>query len=1344
MRIALIVLLLLIFKQAIAQPEIVNDPYLKFDHLSKEDGLSHNFVLDIFQDKYGFIWIATKDGLNKYNASNFEIYRHNPEDTLSISDDLITSIAQDNYGTLWIGTKNGLNTYNYENNTFHRCFTGDHSDSKLQDNFIRELYPDDQGILWIETASGCLHKYDIRNGKLYKYRHRKPEMTNTYFYHKIYEDKKGNLWLGGRNMGIYKFRPETGHLEEILADPNDPDKKRERDVATYFTDSKGTFWISGVDGLYTYKEGKGIFNKLLKSSTYSVSEDSSGRLWFGTGSGIFVYNRTSNTFTSHIHSENNPNSLIADHVNKILIDKSGNVWAGTTEGISIYSPTKNKFRHIYHISGNNNTPSSNYITSILQSENGKIWIGTAKNGLDCFDSHFIKTSHLGEYEEKEHKLTSDKISVLYEDRDKDIWVGLWSGKGFNIIYQDRNSIGSYEILDNSLRADWYSGFLHDQHNNSWIATWGAAGLYLFDKELGDFKDETFYNWTISTMAGILDIVPDNELIWITPNLTCFVAYNKSKNKYNGYFEENNLWTVFSRVNQVFRDSDNEIWFGTNKGLYRKTREPYNIFRPYRHSTDKLSLTADNILAIGNAVNKNKLWIVSGEGIELFNKSDQTYTLVCDHIFTGSTIHFVFEDNNKNLWTGTSAGLYKLKSQNTIPEKIVLPLISPAADTVAVYCYQAGNDGSLVFGTSSGLYYYDIKNKSFLRQELLTDYKIYSMARDKPGNLWIGTNMGLYNTKGNKITQSFKATASLNSLPADSVYSLTFDHPDDLWIGTNKGLCMLDLERGEIRQHNSPDIKYLSSRLTRCISEDSRGNIWIGTSDMGLNKLNPKTGIITRFFSDMKDSAAIWSDGITCILEDQNKNIWIGAYGLNKYIPESNTFEHYTVTNGLADNHVMGILEDNSGKLWISTQNGLSRFDPSTGTFNNYFSGDGLQDNEFTEACFKLQDNRLVFGGKNGLNLIDPEKIKTNTHPPEVSITKFLVFDDEYPATYSQSRPITLKHNQNYFSFEFSAHDYSNPQKNRFAYKLEGFDPDWFFTDASDNKARYTNVAPGEYVFRIKAANNDGVWGDTVSGIDLIINPPFWKTAWFISIEIALIVALVIAYIKYREKKIHDRNKLLLMEQKLLRSQMNPHFIFNSLTSIQSFIFENNPIEAGSYLSRFSELIRSILYNSREEFISLEKEINTLNNYLDIQQLRYNNKFEYSIEIDPKIDTEMQAIPPMLAQPFIENSIEHGIKHLNGGGWIHISYSLSNDTLILKIEDNGIGIEASKKLKDKKASEHKSLAMVITKERIDILNNRKGSVKYSLKVEDIFDSGKVSGTSVTFTIPVLKLNFENRV
>jgi len=625
----------------------------------------------------------------------------------------------------------------------------------------------------------------------------------------------------------------------------------------------------------------------------------------------------------------------------------------------------------------------------------------------------------------------------------------------------------------------------------------------------------------------------------------------------------------------------------------------------------------------------------------------------------------------------------------------------------------------------------------------SNYKIDTITSkiiDEDGNTWIGTFKGLFKIRDNKVIHSY-SVKSHQGLISDTIWSMAFVPPNQLWVGTEKGLCEFNISNEKFETFVIDPRRYLSSHLIKCIAEDEKGKIWVGTTDKGLNQIDPLTQKVKQFNSDLNDEHSFWGDLVNCIYLDKTGAIWIGGYGLNKYNQNSDSFTHYTEKDGLANNSVMSIQEDDKGMMWIATLNGLSSFNPESEVFQNYYEKDGLQDNEFSNANCKLKSGELLFGGKNGINVCDPLSIFKNNNPPPLAITSFSVFDNKKEIDTLNSKPIELNYDENYFSFEFTALDFSNQQNIKYAYKLENADKDWVYIESPSRIAKYTNIDPGNYEFRLRASNSDGIWNEKGISVGLIIKPPFWKTIWFLILVILFLIFIIILIIKYRERKIIEKTQFQLLEQKLLRSQMNPHFIFNSLSSIQSFIFENNPLEAGSYLSRFAELIRSILYNSREEFITIEKEIKTLKNYLDLQQLRYDKKFDYKINIDPLIQTDLIQIPPMLAQPFIENSIEHGIKHLKGRGFISISFTLmpEKNSILLIIQDNGIGIKASRKLENEKSKNHTSLATIIANERLDIFNKGLKKKQFIMEINDIKDDdGKVNGTKVKFIIPFRKL------
>ena len=1210
----------------ISKPQISENPYLKFDKLTKKNGLSNNYVLDIFQDKFGFLWIATIDGLNRYDAYKIEQYKHQADDSASIADNLVTCLKEDSTGNLWIGTRAGLNLYNRNNDSFETVKRkNDDGDFIEINDYIRAILPDENNILWIETANGDLIKYNSANKLSVTYHHTEPSMVNTYFYHDLYKDKNGILWLGGRFMGIYSFDPKTEKFNIFLPDENDPNKKRENDVSKYFRDSEGRMWLSGIDGLYTLNTKTEMFSKIFPTSTFSIVEDKNKHLWIGTGGGIYIYDLSNNSITVIKKDDNNANSLINNHVNKIYIDHAENVWIGTINGISIYKPSKNKFKHIYHISGDDRTPVSSNTTALLQLKSGEIWIGTDNSGIDCMNDDFIKTDCYKYSNKGKNKINSNRISVLMQDSDGDVWAGQWSGKGFNIINPETDAVKSYSFLKNSFKADWYNDFFEDSKGNFWCGLWGALGLYQFDKKRNAFKDQTYIIKRYMVPGLIKNMVFDGNNIWIgLQSQSVFISLNPKAKKITNYYKENYHHYKFNKITNIYSEKNGNVWFQTNNGIYKKQNKPYISIMPVNNFPDSPSLNFN-------------------PEISVLKSNSKIDTILC---------------------------------------KIV----------------------------------------------------------DEEGDIWVGTFKGLFRIRDKKVIHHYSIKSN-QGLTSDTIWSMAFVPPNQLWVGTEKGLCEFNIntEKFEVFVYNPG--KYLSSHLIKCIAEDRNGKIWVGTTNKGLNQIDPLTQKVKQFNSNLENDNSFWGDLVNCIYVDKTGTIWVGGFGLNKYNQNSDSFTHYTENDGLTDNNVMSIQEDEKGIMWIATLNGLSSFDPESEIFQNYYEKDGLQDNEFSNANCKLKSGELLFGGKNGINICDPLSIFKNTNPPRLAITSFSVFDNKKEIDTLNSKPIELNYDENYFSFEFTALDFSNQENIKYAYKLENADKDWVYIESPNRIAKYTNIDPGNYKFRLRASNSDGIWNEKGISINMIITPPFWKTTWFLLLLIVFLIFIVILIIKYREKKIIEKTQFQLLEQKLLRSQMNPHFIFNSLSSIQSFIFENNPLEAGSYLSRFAELIRSILYNSREEFITLEKEIKTLQNYIDLQQLRYDKKFDYKIIIDPLIQTDLIKIPPMLAQPFVENSIEHGIIHLKSKGFISISYDLlpEKNAILLIIQDNGIGLKASKKLKNEKLKNHTSLATIIANERIEIFNKGLRKKHFVLEINEIKDNeGKVKGTKVKFIIPYRKL------
>jgi len=1027
LREAFLILCILLSNLVLGQYTIVEDPYMQFDIYKTKNGLSNNRINDIFQDKTGFLWIATEKGLNRFDGYSFKTFLNNPKDSNSIGGDLISGIAQDASGNMWIANNSGLDFYNDKSNSFEHIYPFDSTITYRLDRFVRAIVVIGNYV-WFDTANGVLFKYNTESKMYTSFKHQKPGQVFTYYYHQLFDDGKGNIWIGGRGIDPCSFNIETESFTYYKSNPNDKTCKRDKDVTKYYIDNRNTFWIAGTDGLYKFNINTKEFEKFIGGSTYDIIDLNDNQMWFSNGRGLKILNRNEEVIYSIKHSEESIQSLPSNYVFKLFKDSADNIWVGTLGGLCKYSPHKNKFKKVFHVYGDVKTISSNNVTSILQVEDNRIWIGTKNNGIDIVDGNFLKIDHLDNTAKSTYQLGANRISKLYQDSKGNIFVGLWAGVGFNVISSEKGINKLIRLNKETQKFDWFNDFIEDSNGRFWVGSWGTYGLGLFD-------------------------------------------------------------------------------------------------------------------------NNNYKYV------------------------------------------------YKPKKPERFLPKLNLPFVS-------------------------------------------------------------------------------------------------------------------------------------------CLEEDSSSNLWVGTTNKGISIYNPETEEIQRFIGLRNDSTDITGSDVKCIFRDKNNNMWIGANGLNLYNRELNTFKHYKIADGLPDIGIQSILEDDQNNLWIATLNGLSKFDVRNDSFINYFEKDGLSGNEFTGAAAKLIDGRFVFGTKNGITVFNPDNITSSEFIPIVSIIGFKIFEESQDIRDIQDGEIELKYNRNYISFEFASSDYSDPSNNIFSYKLQGFDKTWQFTKGNINSVKYTYLEPRKYKLLIKTTNSDRVWSEKIKELNIIINPPFWKTWWFILLEIIFVLFLIFIFVKYRENKLKDKHFTELLEQRLLRSQMNPHFIFNALNAIQSYIFSHNPIEAATYLSKFADLMRSILYGSREEFVSLDEEIKTLKNYIEIQQIRFEDKFDFKFEIDDDINSDFIRVPPMLLQPFIENSIEHGFKNLNRKGLITIIVKKEDNKIKFEIEDNGMGIDKVQSQKTKvQSSKHKSMALNIVRERLRILN-RDIIGKYDLRIENIIKNDRgIVGVRIVFFIPL---------
>ena len=490
-------------------------------------------------------------------------------------------------------------------------------------------------------------------------------------------------------------------------------------------------------------------------------------------------------------------------------------------------------------------------------------------------------------------------------------------------------------------------------------------------------------------------------------------------------------------------------------------------------------------------------------------------------------------------------------------------------------------------------------------------------------------------------------------------------------------------------------------------------------------------------------------------EEVNGGVWLATdKGLAKIDDKLESIELPNSENKFPEFFIKSIIgkENKNGvELWLTSDVGITKYSAYDSTSVLYGEMDGVPFFDFfPRSKLKDENGRIWFGGKNGVIHFHPDSIVNNEELPEILIKNLLINDEPddnlicqktNATSVSELKNIVLPKEKNTITFQFNAIDYVDPERTKLRSWLKGHDKDWVnLSEGESGFARYANLKAGNYIFEIASANSMGVWNPRTKEVELKILPHFTETLWFKILMLSVFLSL--GYLLYRfrlsqalEKEIL-RTKAAENKMEALRSQMNPHFIFNSLNSINSYILSNDIKPASSYVGKFAKLMRMILDNSKESAISLEKEIVMLKLYADVERLRFKDPFEFEINLDDNVDDFGTEVPPMMLQPFVENSIWHGIANKKDGkGKISINISEEGSLLKCIIEDNGIGRAASALIKKQKGRSHQSRALEITKERLSILSKGKAEDS-SIVFEDLKnDEGQSSGTRATIIIPL---------
>lgn len=804
------------------------------------------------------------------------------------------------------------------------------------------------------------------------------------------------------------------------------------------------------------------------------------------------------------------------------------------------------------------------INSIAQDQEGLIWVA-AEDGLARFDGNSLKV--FKHDPDVNHSLSSNHIQWLFVDSEGIVWAG--ATNGLNRLDPKREQFIRYlhdPANSNSLVGNNVSYISENPKGNLWIASMNTGFTY-YDKKKGKFIQYSHHNLPALSSPDIIFVYEDQEsLLWVGTlggGLEVFETVDGVVTKKVEYLSEKNLLPSLS-MRCITHDHMGNLWIGTNSGLvfYNRKRKTFHILDK-RNS----ALRGDIIRSLCEDA-KQTLWIgVEDKGlhqIDLKNLDGDSFADLSvvhedsedEYRIFKHTVHTIYQDKDKNLWLGTNGDGVQMISG--ISEKFSRIQRKQTGEYEGVYlrfwgmCSDA--DGNLWLGSDGdGIYQYN--NRGDLVRHYYADGKEGSLTsnailyayRDHSNTLWFGTYaQGLF--RYDRQTDSFinyhHDPENPASLANNDVRVIFEDSRHNIWVGCNGGgLNMLNKASGTFIKYATRDSKS-SSGSVRAIVENKQGGLWIGCHGEGVQYFDPKTKTLKRYFNDPGSKNAIASSNIYTILIDEQEKLWLGTEGAGLFVydPAQQTMDQYNEKKGLAGGTVYALLADPQNNLWMSTNAGVSKFDRREKKFYNYDALDGLQNGKFNSSSFLYDEKSglMGFAGTEGVTLFYPGQVKQNSEPPKVIITGFQLFNKPVQAIYSdsdsvvlkqaisQTKRITLTHDQSVFTFEFTALNYSYPEKSQYAYRMDGFDHNWNYV-GTQRTATYTNLDPGEYTFRVKATNNDGVWNETGTSIIIIIIPPFWATPWFRIMMVLIVIGGAYSFYMVRVTTI-KRQKAKLEEQ----------------------------------------------------------------------------------------------------------------------------------------------------------------------------------------------------------------------
>ena len=1003
-----------------------------------------------------------------------------------------------------------------------------------------------------------------------------------------------------------------------------------------------------------YKFGRIDMSKGLSHHTVnSILQDSAGFMWFATGSGLNRYDGYSIKVFRNIPDDTT--SLLVDDLLKTFEGPEGKLWFLTNSGNVAYNSKTENFNRNTDQLLKKYKVARGLITFMKKDKFGRFWFVHYNQGLFCYDPGRQNTVRLTPNEKDTTGIATLEMSSLAEDKHGNVWV----------VHQN----GVFERINHrTLKVDFRSYALQKRFKSQLLE------YYLF----ADADDDLW--------------------IYNHRNFGCFYWDNKKGELARFHIASDRVGLSSNIISSVIQDKQGLIWIGTeNGGLNILDKNDFSVQHLLNSEADPKSLSENTVQTL-YMDSQGIVWVGSYKnGVSYYHPDIFRFDLYKHEADKAQSLPFndinaLEEDKLGNIWIGTNGGglIYFDRVQNKFSQHLNKP------------------------GTKNAL----------------SNNVVVSLCIDHEEALWIGTYYGgLHRYDGNRITRYTHDPQNSKSIGDNSIWDIYEDTDDNLWLGTLRGgLDVFHREKNEFFHYKSGDINSIHTTYVPVVVQDRQGNMWVGTG-YGLEVLQKNSGRFVQYLNTRESPGSISNNNIRCIFQDSRGWIWVGTNGgLNLYNTDTNDFTVLGEQNGLAHNSVLAITEDDDHNLWLSTPKNISKLTVSNVeqggrfVFQNYDESDGLIEGAFHEGvALKCASGELVFGGSGGFNIFDPSKIRTDSTSPPVLLTDFQISNQSViigeevngkvilPSSIGNMDKIMLGPDHSFFSIEFAALNFFHPEKSKYKYVLQGFSENWVNTTASQRRVTFTNLDPGDYVFKVKATNSDGIWNENETKLYITILPPFWKSnVAFVFYAIVILGALLIG------------RRLIVVRERLkfsIQTERNSAQKLHELDMMKIKFFTNVSHELRTPLTLIITPLEKLLKNAHtvEEkkqfqviYRNARRLLNLVNQLLDFKRMEgdefnlnpsegdivqfirdlvwsfsdLSEKKNIHLSFNTSIGSQETFFDMDKVEKIIFNLLSNAFKFTPEHGYVSVNLDVIMESksklLQIRVKDTGIGIPADKK------------------------------------------------------------------